>query len=440
MVRYICVILLFAGVFACAGCEEYEYDIEMTPDGGEIERTISFSSNLPEEQKQAVAKTYPEQIDVNTFSGTFKVELPNDVGGVGYYTAFVTTMGSTATYAERFRGDDDISQHIGNFEAIVDRYADFAVKWLEFELGTEPNFCRLREFIDKKMRADAKNIGLYFWLGGIVGGYDPNADDEMTARATHYLEERGYVAPGQAGVLMQRANRNGEEDIWLVLRDCVAREMGYSANGPSADKMVFLTNGDSVKNSVIRYIQSTERYRQMWEDDKTSYVDPNLSPPEVDIQKFIGEGTPFDFELGSTAYKVKVRLRCSQRPYETNGQWQDADNQVCWSANLSGKDVLPTFFYASWSTPDRDFQARHFGRVILDGKELAEYCYWEKSIEADKAMGWDDFISTLDPNTEIIPAIKAFRLSGESAEPNAPDLADVPRTLILKALSPPAEN
>ena len=80
MSKYICLTITALLIFT-TGCDEYEYAIEMTPDAGLLKRTISFSSNLPDEQKQAVKKFYPEQIDANTFSGTFRVDLPNDVGG-----------------------------------------------------------------------------------------------------------------------------------------------------------------------------------------------------------------------------------------------------------------------------------------------------------------------------------------------------------------------
>jgi len=432
MSKYICLTITALLIFT-TGCDEYEYAIEMTPDAGLLKRTISFSSNLPDEQKQSVKKFYPEQIDANTFSGTFRVDLPNDVGGAGYYTYFVTSMGSTATYKERFRGDDDLNQHIDDFQMFVDRYVDFTINWLEFELGREPNFGNLRSFLDKKFRTDVKNFGLYLDFGDIVRHYDSNAADEFHQRVVIYLEERDYINPGQSDILTQMSGSRGEEEIRKLLRDTVAWEIGCCRNGEDSGKLAFFDSKDSIEKSIIRYIHSTQRYRQIWEREKVSKQDANLPPPDVDIHEFIAEGAS-EFDLGNTPYKVNVRLKCPYKPFKTNGQWQDANNQVCWTEFLKGKYDLPTFFYASWSEPNNDFQLRHFGQVILDDVNLARYCFWEKSIETDKAKQWNEFISGIDPNMEIDKLIKAFRFPDEPNDPNAPTLADVPRNLILSAL------
>jgi hypothetical protein len=435
MAKNICVVILLAAIIVCPGCVEYEYTIEMMPQGDAMKRTISFSSNLSEQDKQSVTKFYPEQIDVNTFSGAFKVELPNDVGGAGFYTHVVTAMGSASTYTERFRGNDDINRHIEDFQTFVDKYVNFTINWLEFELGKDPNFGNLREFLDKDLRADAKNFGLYFWLGSVIEPYDSNAVEEMKLRTIHYLEERGYIAPGQADILMKRSDRNGEEELCKLARDIVAREIGYCQNDDGSGKLAFLDSAESIEKSVIRYIHSTQRFKQMWDEEKKSQDDANLAPPDIDIHKFIAEDFPFEFDWGLMPYKVNVRLKCSQKPFETNGQWDEPNEMVHWSSYLQGKDNLPTFYYAEWSEPNSDFQSCHFGRVILDGKNLAEYCYWEKSIEEGQAQQWEEFISGIDPNMEISETVRAFRFSGESADPNAATLAQFPRMLIINALS-----
>ena len=433
MSKYICLTVAALLVFI-AGCDEYEYTIEMTPDAGVLKRTINFSSNLPDEQKQAVEKFYPEQIDANTFSGTFRVELPNDVGGAGYYTYFVTSMGSTATYKERFRGDDDLNQHIDDFQMLVDRYVDFIINWLEFELGQEPNFGNLRVFLDKKFRTDAKNFGLYLGFGGIVGRYDSNVADEFHQRVVLYLEERDYMNPGQSDILTQMGGSRGEEEIRKLLRDIVAWEIGCCREGEDSGKLAFLDSNDSIEKSIIRYIRSTERYMQMWEEQKISKKDANLPPPDVDIHEFIAEGAS-DFDLGNTPYKVNVRLKCPHKPFKTNGQWQDANNQVCWTDFLKGKYDLPTFFYASWGEPNELFQREHFGHLLLIDERLSEYCLWENGLDEDRTKEWNAFIMSISPNDNLEKRISEFRFRPDTCSEAAPaDPAQRGRELILTAL------
>jgi hypothetical protein len=433
MSRNACQIIIVLLIFI-TGCDEYEYTIEMTPDGDAIKRTINFSSNLPDEQKEAVKKFYREQIDDNTLSGTFRVELPNDVGGAGNYTYFDTSIGSTATYKERFRGDDNLNQHIVDYQMFVDRYIDFIINWLEFELGTEPNFSNLRTFLDKKVRTDTKNFGLYLGFGSIAGRYNSIATDEFQQRAVLYLEERNYINSGQADILMQQGGSVVEEETMNLLRDIVSEKIGCCHGEDDSDKLVFLDSKDNIKKSMIGYIRSTKRYIQIWEEEKTNKNDKNLPPPDVDVFEFIYDGAP-GFSLGNTPYKVNVHLKCPYKPFKTNGQWEDANSRVCWKDFLKSEYDLPTFCYANWSEPNSDFQTRHFGRILLEGKNLAEYCYWEKSIEAGQVRQWNEFLSSIEPNMEISEMVKAFRFTDESAEPNTVSLAIVPCKLILDALS-----
>lgn len=425
-------------IVVCVGCEEYV--IDMRPAGNTIERKITCPSRLSEEARKTLMKVYEKQIDANTFIGTFGSSLPNDVGGAGFYASLVTDMGSTATYFERFRGDDDLNRTVESWQDMTDRYVDFTIEWLKSELGDEPNFANLRNFLDQSVRVDAKNIGLYLWLAveaGVNEGADAN-QNEMVMRSIHYILERGYVKAEELPVVTRREYYQDEELIRLARR-IVAEKMGYSDCNKAGEKLGFLADEDSIHTSLVKYIKSTERFKQMAAEREGPQLherDANAQSSDVDIHKFISGGVELEYEydiFGGTC-KVEVTLACGSKPIETNGQWDEPNGSVHWSAYVKGKGRLPTFYYARWSEPNENFQSRHFGRIILDGKNLAEYCCWEKSIEAGQARRWNEFISGIDPNMEIGPIV-AFRFSGESAEPNAPSLADVPRTLILNALS-----
>jgi len=63
------------------GCDEYEYTIWMEPNGDRIDRQIVCSENATDEMRKRLGDLYDEQIDKNTFQGSFGQTLPKDVGG-----------------------------------------------------------------------------------------------------------------------------------------------------------------------------------------------------------------------------------------------------------------------------------------------------------------------------------------------------------------------
>ena len=88
------------------GCEEYEYTIQMKPDDDLITRKIVCSENTSEGVRTKLKKLYDKQIDKNAYEGSFRQNLPEDVGGFGRYVHLSNPMGDVYIYVERFRGDD----------------------------------------------------------------------------------------------------------------------------------------------------------------------------------------------------------------------------------------------------------------------------------------------------------------------------------------------
>ncbi len=86
-----------------AGCEKYKYCIEMEPCDEGVQRKLICPDNLSEDERESIAKLYEKRIGSNIFSGRFKENLPNDIGGAGFYTTFSTSMGQMITYSERFK-------------------------------------------------------------------------------------------------------------------------------------------------------------------------------------------------------------------------------------------------------------------------------------------------------------------------------------------------
>ena len=166
MVKRLCLFLVFCVVLA--GCEEYTYEITMSPAGDQVVRRVVCSKNMPQAVLGKLAKLYPQRTGERTFEGKFSGELPKDVGGAGTYHCFMTSMGSLSIYSERFRGDDDLDGKLVKMRDWADKLTDLIIGWLESELGNDNNFDKLRKFCDENLRKDIKNLSLLAWMGWIV--------------------------------------------------------------------------------------------------------------------------------------------------------------------------------------------------------------------------------------------------------------------------------
>jgi hypothetical protein len=422
-----------------AGCEEYKYTIEMKPCDEGVQRKLTCPHNLPEDKRKSIAKLYQKQTDPNTFWGRFNQNLPRDVGGAGFYTTVSTDMGRATIYSERFRGDDNLNDTLEQAQLIADRSIEFLIGWLEYELGDDPSFVNLKAFCNQNLRHDGKNMMIYLWLSNVLPEYKSGTEDEIQMRMEHYVIERGYLSPKEMHVLIEGSEAD-EEDALRLLRRFVADKMGYSSSGTAVRRLVFLSDGKHAEESAMRYIRMTDLFKELWEEKKLAKNDPNVEPPEIGIGDFITHGIDAKFDLFSWSdSRVEVILACENKPFETNGEWNEQANQVAWSSRIAGDEMLPTFFYASWSEPNRKFQEEHFGRVVLIDEALAQYCMWRENVDGENGKQWDAFILSLKPSEDLKEQVSSFRFSRESqeqkeSEAEQKDLAEKPRQLILAGL------
>lgn len=432
-----CYLRLAALLLIVTGCEEYEYRFEMEPCDQGIERKLTCPRNLPAEKKASIAKLYEKQIDPNTFWGRFDTNLPNDVGGAGFYSTFSTSMGRAALYSERFGGDDNLSDTLEKVQMVADRSVDFLIGWLEHELGDDPNFAGLKALCDTNVRRDARNIAIYFWLGNILLEYNTAGLEDVAARMKHYVIERGYLSSEQMHSLAATPGVGGDQILPLILK-WVEDRMDYSSPQIAAERLEFLSDSKRAEESMQRYVHSTDYFAKAWEAKKTRENDPNAKPPRIDAEELVMHDIDLDFDLISWSdKKVEVKLACKSEPFDTNGQWDQRANHVLWRNKIAGDTKLPTFFYASWSEPDRAFQQERFGRVVLSDEDLAQYCTWRENLDEGKGGEWDSFVLSLHPGEDLEERLNTFRFSGDQEkgpDAKASDLARKPRELILAGL------
>ncbi|MHC4752064.1 MAG: hypothetical protein ACYTFW_19600 [Planctomycetota bacterium] len=398
---------------------------------------------MPEDKRETIAKLYEKQIDPNIFWGMFDTKLPNDIGGAGFYTTFNTDMGQAAFYSERFRGDDNLNDTLQKVQVIADRSFDFLIGWLEYELGDDPNFAEFKAFCNENIRQDFKNIGIYFWLSNVLPEYKSTAPEEIFTRIKHYLIERGYLSPKQMH-LFAASSGVDDEYILLLLRQWIADKMDYSSPEIATERLGFLSDSKHAEESIMQYIRTTDFFKKVWEAKKLQENDPNAEPPQIGVGEFIMHDVDFEFDIFSWSdSKVEVKLTCNNKPFDTDGEWDEQAGQVVWLSSIAGEDKFPTFFYASWSEPDRKYQQEHFGRVVLGDEALAEYCMWRDNLDEAKGKEWDSFVLSLNPGEDLEGRLNDFRFSidqQEELDEEKSDLAQKPRELILAGLKAEKEN
>jgi hypothetical protein len=422
-------------VLLVTGCPHNEYTVELKPQGNRIERTLVFyradgadtNTGLPNYESfdtnelAAIAAWYPAALtaegECHLARGMFTDKLPDDVGGAGAYLHLTTSLGETGFYSERFRGNDNLVGLLQRRFEAADRLTDLFVGWSQAELGQEPGYGPLRQFLDENFRRDLKNLAAYLWQGEVAGSCRTNAAEEFLFRFGQYALERGYFTSAEIPALFQGLSENDHQTLHALVQKLVAWKMGVPETGPMPAALAFLADDASLSQSLDRYLAGTDLYQarlKQWEEDKK--LKPDLQRPEPSELVDRALGNLIDPDPIGEADHLTVRLSLPAAPVRSNGRWDAARQQVVWETDIGDKantSHFPVYCYAHWAQPDLDYQTKHFGRVILTRDELTQYCLWRNSLEADRGREWDAFVANLQPGSQLRAELDAFRFTGE---------------------------
>lgn len=429
MTRRACLGALFTCLLLL-GCEEHEYTITMRPRGNEVERVVALRAlapmtKIPRDVLDRIAEVYPTRVSPKSFSGSFSGELPQDVGGWGRYVHFGTDMGSVTVYIERFRGHQDLVTWSADLLEAVDQIIDMLIGWLEAELGDQSRFKDLRDFCDQQLRRDMRNVALHVWLAALLENVGDGAEYELLIKGGQLLAERGYISVEQLPTYVAGIRANDADWLLGIVRMIVAREMELSEavdpNGP----LGFLSDGERAKESLEKHVVTTELYREARERWKVQHSDTAEEEPE-----------PLALVMGSVLesvwvpvfapmVRVTVFLETGREPLISNGEWDEEAGRVRWSDTvLKDSDrELPMFCYAMWSHADEEFQREHFGDVVLEDGDLADYCFWRRSLSQERGREWDAFVHGLSAVEDVLGKLEGFAFSDGPLEGDGSPLA-----------------
>ena len=471
------------------GCPHNQYIVELTPRGPLMERKLTFYREdgtgtnglpnyqfFPRDELAWIGRLYPRGVltregERRTVVGRFAGAMPADVGGAGSYLNLSSSLGNAAVYAERFRGDDDLTARMEKRSKAADQLTDLIIGWSDREMGHERNYRRLRHFLDTDFRRDVKNMSFYTWMLQASDAAKRGALEEFPLRFGQYLVERGYLKVEDLPDIFRIATDNGPERLMLLIQRLVAAKLGISRSDATPPGLAMLADADATWKSWADYLRTTPVYRarlRHWQKEKilwgvrvaqqdvadflksrgqTNSVSPrSASPTKPDPTDVAAELTlellENQFLSLETEDHLAVRLSLPSAPTHTNGKWDEIAKQVFWESDLEQRTNavrLPMFCYASWSEPNEGFQSELFGRVILWGEELMKYCFWRGSLNSAQAGEWEAFLTGFKPVVEWTNRLAAFRFSGEAGKPEngqqSASLADLPRELIQRGMA-----
>ena len=426
------------------GCPHNDYTVELKPSANGLERALTFyrvdgadSNGVPNylefstNELAAIARIYPPgavKPDGKRFvaKGEFAGPMPKDVGGAGSYVNLATSLGGMEFYLERFRGADNLAARTAKQYAAADQITDLVIGWAKLEFGGERGWKQFRRFLDVDFRDDLKNAGQYFEQNAAVALYATNASGEFAARFCQYLLERGYIKRSEAPELTSIfVGENAHSTLLRLVRQCVASKMNISDGEPAPKSFAVLASVAALEKSWTNYLARTDLYRAQIKDwEKKTKTDPKLERPKPEdaINGLIAGLLGASGIDGETDH-LTVKLALDRAPDRSNGKWRDG--QVIWEADLDPNRALPVLCFASWSRPDEKFQISHFGKVLLDGDELAQYCSWQHGLDRKTVAAWEAFLARVQPGEELKAELQAFSFYGQP---------DNGRRLLVKAL------
>ena len=421
-------------VLSGVGCTRQVYKLELRPDGDSIERTLSVwtetttedsprRSPLSDDELARIRPFYDRANDQfdgegHTFTGRFQSEMPGDIGGAGTYTFFQSPLGSTSAYSERFRGNDDLKQSMQMRIDAIDKLISLLSEWVNEEFAESPVHDQLVQLIDKEIRRDFENLSLYCWTHSMHSDRDTEQiGKRLLARLVQYFVERDYFKISDLPRVLRVANSEDKQAMAKLLHELVLRKLEIATDTEAASSLEIFSDPDRLESSLRASIEKSELYTKALAEHKYKHLLKNDDSVKNKIDDPLGLLFMYSLQatlpdLFSRGAGIGVMLHCNAEPFATNGTWEDDTNVVTWNDSINAR-ALPTMAFATWSLPNTDAQQKHFGRVILDGEDLAMFALTYQSMDTDESKQFNTFLANLSPEDNVDTKCESLSLGND---------------------------
>jgi hypothetical protein len=426
-------------------CERNHYELRMTAEHGALQRDLTCWREVPSdptpelrafprEELDHLATVYgipmpAELVARHAFSAPSTVVAPDDLGGSGRLVHLETSLGTFSMYAERIRGSDDLVADLARTHRSVDAFLALATEWVNSLLDEPSARDRFGRFADAELRHDLHNLALYSWSLSIevvpVEELDEKSWAEaLLARALQYLLERDYLLPEEASILAVGTYASRMQ----IVGDAVQRLIVEKAGLGSVPNRIARLRSDrkALERSFAEFVSQWSPY-QAWKDERGPTADEKVVGAYDYAGELLAEAfLPIARLRGD--HLLEARLDLPVAPFRTNGTWDADELSVRWSERLpswrSGEGY-PRLLFAAWCVPDPKAQRQRFGRVILDGEDLAAYCLAFSHLSATRQEQWLAFLASLDREKEPMPVVDAFHFPGDEGDRELGPLREV---------------
>ena len=228
-----------------------------------------------------------------------------------------------------------------------------------------------------------------------------------------------------------------------ILRRVIASKMGIAADEPIPAALDFLADAEEARRSLARYVETTDQFKT-WRAKRQSAAgqtdQPAPAEPMAMLEALASTAFEFDLDMGDSNDELEVSLVLGESvdSAQTNGRPDVKTRSLRWSGRLCPRGQadhrFPRLCYAIWARPDADFQRARFGKVVLDGTALMNYCLWRKGLTQEEGKQWDRFLAGLRPDGSLAKKLEKFVFSHERDEETAGQLAEGALELIRRGV------